>query len=470
MTDLLFALPHYLICDVLGNWVGLKSIVRLDSVYVSKCSRETFLDTLKSQELVVTDHDLYTDDFPDELVVWSVKRRIRFSVFAFGFQTCTAVSPAITQEFFKLNGHTLKSFVMHSDNSLDDSAWLKGLAEDCLTLEILEVEKNDVDKDNFGSLMGTVLVKHSKTLQKLDISCGYLHMKLPLDCVFPVLREFHPRLFARCDGLVEFLSQCPSLQRVTISTAISDDGNLTFLNILSACCPLLNSINLLDLSPRVIPEMIRLCPRGPALHLHFDPYMEPRDIISIVTTLPNIQSITLAVSKVTHLVLQKVKEHCANSLRKLSLQDCLPFKHSALLELVKECKNLNILYLHGCCRFTSLQLCQIIRSCLELTSLTLLRHSVDDTVLKTIAESLPKLTSLNVEGNESNSFNNYTLKGLYTVTKGCPKLTKFCMGSHYDVLKVDKARAQIKLQYPNLHIFGPEVSGDWFMDSSDEIM
>jgi len=470
MTDLLFRLPHCLICDVLGNWVGLKSIIRLDSVFVSKCSRETFLDTLKSKELVVTDYDLYTDNFPNHLVEWSVKRRIKFSALAFGFRTCAAVSPPMMQEFLKLNGHTLKSFVMHSNDSLDDTVWLKGLVEDCLALEVLEFEKDGTEVDGFGSLLQQILRKHSKTLRRLDISCGGISIELPVGYPFPDLHEFHPRAGNCIAELDEFLRQCPKLKRMTMSAALCG-YHMSFLQTIAMHCPQLNLINLVDLAARVIPEVILLCPRGPALHLHFDPYMEPRDLISIVTTLPNIQSLTLALSKTTHLVLQKIKEHCGNTLRKFSLQECLPFMHTALLELLKSCKNLNILYLNGCCSFTSLQLCQIVRTCPELTSLALLLYPVNDAVLKTISKSLPKLTTLNVEvDDESNRLSTYTLAGINHLLQGCPKLTKFCMGSRYDVLMVDRARTRIKLQYPKLNIWGPEVSGDWFMDNSDEIM
>lgn len=106
-----------------------------------------------------------------------------------------------------------------------------------------------------------------------------------------------------------------------------------------------------------------------------------------------------------------------------------------------------------------------------MTSLSLLAYPVNDAVLKTIGESLPNLTTLNVEvDDESNMLSTYTLKGINHLLQGCPELTKFCMGSRYDVLMVDRARTRIKLQYPNLNIWGPEVSGEWFMDNADEFL
>lgn len=479
--DLLFALPQHLIWDVLGNWVGLKGIIRLDSAYAGKDNREAYLSTLKSKEFVVADNDLYSDDFGKYLVKWCLKRGIKFSAFAFGFQTCTEVTHAMMRNFFKMNGPTLKSFVMHSHISYDDKVWLKGLADSCVSLEVLEIEKDCAGINNLDKSLYSILRKHCTTLQKLDISCSDFDAKLPISCTFPVLREFHLRDPGHQQGLYEFLGHCPVLQRFTISTAYCA-SDVSFLTTLNAHCPHLNSINLLDIDSETIPEIIKICPRGPALHLHFDPYMgvEDGDIISAITGLSNIQSLTFRHSTVTDEVLGAVKKHCADSLRKLSINISFTFTFKGLLALLKACKNLKILYLNLCSELNSAQLCEIVQACPELTSLTLLFYPVDDAVLSAIAKHLPKLTHLNIEAEDPDDHiyknrkelakHRYTLSGLRTVMSECPKLANLCLGAPYKKVIIKKVQTQLTTQYPRLRISGPEVSGGWFMDGSDEVM
>ena len=75
-----FSLPPQLICEVLGQWIALKFVARLDTACCVKSSRSVLLGVLASPEL--THHTLL--GLSERVAEWLLKKKLKVSHVAFG--------------------------------------------------------------------------------------------------------------------------------------------------------------------------------------------------------------------------------------------------------------------------------------------------------------------------------------------------------------------------------------------------
>ena len=162
MNTILSNLPDDLILELILNWgvrYSVKTVYSLD-IFFQSCEQPRlmfFRGILSSPGFVITDYELYTDNLPEDFIDWCLERELKFSVFAFGYETY-ATAETLTR-FFELTGPTLRSFVMHSGFGMNDAAWLIGLAENCPVLGELEVKKGRQTDENFPRLLDEALLQ-----------------------------------------------------------------------------------------------------------------------------------------------------------------------------------------------------------------------------------------------------------------------------------------------------------------------
>jgi len=432
----------------------------LDLAYNNKEKYATLLDMFQSKEHVISDASAYGDDFNMFFLHWCELRRVRFSFFVFGYGTTGIVQPEMIASFIKSNGSTLKTLGVHADSS---GSWWDMIGTECNHLEEFEVE---VLADLDGAVLTQILRQNCSTLRKVDLMIDDFQASLPTECSFPNLVEFHSRAEVKLNGISEWLVQCPNLRRFAIDVRTHNMPRL--LQSISEHCKHICSINLLQLDNDSVAGIIRHCPEGPALHLMFDPEATETTIVNCFLRLKNVQSATfLASAQLSDGCLDALRQFCAPTLRKLSINSCEGVTFTSLLALVKECKKLSILYLNNGPVMTAKQLSTLVSVCPTLTRLSLIApYKVDNAVLASIATHCKILTFLNIENGMTDHA--YTLKGLKTLLQGCSQLTTVCLGGAYSNVISCKKSAELKALYPSVSI-EREVSAGYEVDDSDEI-
>lgn len=141
-ADLMVGLPAELACEVVGEWLHLNEVVRLDSAYASK-RHILHKNVFRSPFCILK----YSSNVSEEAAMWVCSMFVRveslfFSAEHFDFRACA--------EYLKKCGSTVKSICIDSNSELDGSQELLNLIiMHCADLNYLAVGGPSDDDEIF---------------------------------------------------------------------------------------------------------------------------------------------------------------------------------------------------------------------------------------------------------------------------------------------------------------------------------
>eukprot|EP00842_Homolaphlyctis_polyrhiza_P001237 jgi/Hompol1/2113/HPOL_005854-RA len=152
--------------------------------------------------------------------------------------------------------------------------------------------------------------------------------------------------------LVAVMDLCPQIEHLYLDGALPDATPLTFtpLTLSSPTRPLktlsLRNSSITDLSFRYV---TMFCPGLTQVILDGSSGISDDSIVSLALASSQLETLQLAFcSFVTDVSLFALAKHTAHSLKRVALAGCEQITEQGVMQLVKNCKNLQEIHLHGC--------------------------------------------------------------------------------------------------------------------------
>lgn len=315
--DMINSLPASLSCNILRDWLNLKSVVALDSACCCKASRVVFEEMLQSNEYFVR-----------EKITFS-KNNTRFRLKKFGSKL-----RSIALNHNKLSKVEACAVAFHCRNltylTYFGNGYITGLAGilrnnskiEYLGLSFLSTGSNYFAELTRGlslpnltrlALTGSY-VEHAHIIEVLQLSSNITHLNLASSNLDVSTLLQLPRL-------------CPQLTSLGISnTLLSDDD---------------------------ISQFTALSPHIKQLDIEYISYLDgitDAGILAIVQNLTGLQSLNMRDNdNYTHISLVHIYTYCANTLHTLRLDGNYSLGEKFIIsmnELLERCRHLHTLHLH----------------------------------------------------------------------------------------------------------------------------
>ena len=362
---------------ILTQFLTINDVGLLDTAYCSKKKRRKFLNIL-SNEYIMFDNVSFDETFEsiDDAMIYIGKRNINI------------INLSVKRRMkYNYNDNDFHSYRSNLSDHLTDNG-LIGLSKYCSNLRSLDISLCE----NITDIAMIEVIKNCNLLQSLNISC----------C-------------KRISGnsIVEISNHCSNLKALDISGCIkikknsgikelTENCNIESLNF-SGCwefsdtavigrnCSNIKSLNLSGCNGVVyITEIINNCKKLELFNISALLSIHDNDIKTIaINCNQNLQSLDISFGYFNDSSIIEVARNCTN-LEYLNLNSCIKVTDNAIIEIGLHCKNLQYINLKGCNKITNIGILEIVRQCRNLKSLEC-KKLTDDNMIE-ISQLLPNLS------------------------------------------------------------------------------
>ena len=322
-----YDLPFDVVGGVLGDWLELRSFVRVDSAVCDHSIRPVLLKMFATMDFTRKETVRFDSS---SCVQWFSKRKMHV------WRIALATSSAEMSKYLRMHSKNIWYAYCSGDDAVDQ------VAMDCRNLTYLVCE-NLMTKPNLNAALG-----YNAKLQHLRLECVKgLHLAQFEDVHLPHLKLLS--LFgSKCnDALLNaIILTADEVQHLNIGKCakITDEG----LIAAAKHCPQLRSIGLvkLQLSDNALDTLTRLCPRIDNMQVSDNALITDLGVLSVARNLVELKSIDLVLcDKLTDLSLKYLVKHCALTLETLRAAGFQQVRVDALVRLLKKCHKLRSLVL-----------------------------------------------------------------------------------------------------------------------------
>jgi hypothetical protein len=411
----LYDLPVHLVGMLFGDWLGMRSLLALDTASCSSASRNDFLQVVGSGEFCYRAPD--SGSIRANGMKWCITRNARVNRVC--LDGISGVDMAIIAAFLHITGASLtKVQISRYQEPVLLTAVLGLLSFSASHLKVLEI----ISWSEIDSLaLGTLLFSCAHSLERLQLTrLGALpSSQLPNLQVLAL-----SSCKADASALCRLVSACPRLRSFCCDNLRGSDA---CLDALADHCPLLQVLTYENGNPSDVSSLVRLLQA-----------CQDIEVVDISGTDDDNPSATVA-----HIA--AIMQHCrklkafateaetgldaaglavaerVQDLRHLQLIGCAFSSDAPLIALKQHCHNLTSLYLSaaGSAGLPPNGLLELVKNLASVTELQLDETTVHDQVLMAIADSCPLLQNLALS-----LCKGYTEVGVVALAQGCTALRK----------------------------------------------
>jgi hypothetical protein len=405
------------VVTLLKNWIGVKSLGRLDSAVCCATERIKLLSVLCSSALILDTASLHAANARSftKFLGWMIRRKVKVSAWVFHLD----VDPCLVIDLAECTGGRHVRTLIASDMKEETAAVLLAVVTTCKNINKITIKNTE-----HWSGLCVVREEAARALQELSV----------IDCGIKSSRLFKPGSLTRLQKL-HLTGEYPEC---TVNSLIEASPVLTDLRLKKAL-----------VSDRGLQILARNAKRLETLVLSSCPLVSDSAVIALAPSCKNLR--TWSFWECTQLTSPAMKAFAAcchklecvqlsyrggeglatttsssgPTLVSLSLVGVTFAYDSILLAAVKNCHRLRELEVSSCTGITAECLEQLVSEVLLLQDLLLaFLNAVTDKVLIAITTHLPQLKSLNLYKSTG-----YTEDGAHALVRSLPRLRRFAVES-----------------------------------------
>eukprot|EP01032_Pedospumella_encystans_P011234 gene11234-13074_t len=319
-------LPFDVVGGILGDWLELRSFVRVDSAVCNHSVRQVLLNLFASKNCAQRETVALN---ADSCARWFNKRKVPIT------RVDVAATSQEVSRCLRLNSKTICSVYCSVDDAIDLAAM------DCRSLTSFGC-RDLLSKPNLNAIL-----TYNMNLQELSLeNVKDLHVSHFDNVHLSHLKQLS--LFGTpCDDalLIAAINTTDVLQQVSIGKCvnITDEG----LIAMAKHCPQLRSIGLdeLPITDAGFEEFTILCPLIDCLNLTGNELITDLGLHTITKNLKDLRTLDLSNCNVTDLSLQHLALHSASTLEDLYLVGIEQVRVDVLVHFLRQCQQLRYLVL-----------------------------------------------------------------------------------------------------------------------------
>ena len=382
----IFNIPLTLQQEVLGSWLTIKDVAKLDSAVCSRENRSLFLELLSHENMV-----LINPDIPNDRIVLLVSWMVAREVCVTSCRLSKAVAPSLYKSFF--NGTGKRLVVLMIENWNKTSRMLRCAAAVCTNLK-------EISLKDCSSMRGleTLLQASQKTICKLTLyDCDLSGFRLG-DCELPALQLLSVHFCRELNNstLNQLMRSAPNLEILTCCIKSNGFDGVVFSQYLRVI-----SIFGSDQTDAMFCSLVHSCPLLEVVDISFCRLLTDVSIIDLVQHAKHITSLYVSHNgNFTDASLEAIAEHCGERLRHLCLYGCEQLTDDGLQHMNKCCHHLEGLGIGFIFNehFTIPSVPALLQNNPLLQEVSISWEEDADGLMATIARSCPQLRYLDIRG------------------------------------------------------------------------
>jgi hypothetical protein len=454
---IVFELPGDIIARVLGSWIGVQALAKLDTAVCGFKARTQFLELVEGEAFIADAMYMCPRLIREkhlQQLGWLTKRRIKAQYLVVNGNRAASCTP----DLLKLTGRHLRSLTLHGISPLGTATVFSSLSMDCNALRVLKIENCEP-----WETLGTLNASAQQTLQELYIDDCHGHGGDP-HARFSNLQKLHLKHLSGMDTLqsvTSLLRTTPSLTDLRLASMYECPVDNESLQVL---CNHAAGLRFLQLdidhqrfTPAAVVSLAERCNNLKALALTCGDGVNDAAVEAFALHCSRLEGLRLTGTFTAPSLpsLPSVAMHCGPRLRYLAL-DMKNYYPTGLTAIAEHCQLLEELQLDSCDLRNGGALIQQISSSLRYLRELLIGGStvVTDEVLIAIAAHLPKLQHLGLQMDRGG----YTEAGALALVTSLTQLQQFSIDTYYTSVFTPALRQRWQEASPGLKIHQGYVS------------
>lgn len=415
---MILELPAVLACRLVTTWLDVKSICCLDSAYCGHSIRNSFLDLLKCDALVLPKLPTSQVKSLGNFYVWASSRCVKIEQVWINPKCGSA---AIMNRYLRCTGHQIVSCGLMGIRSEQLLLYSGIIALHCRNVRSLRIAQCTLD-----DAVSDLLCACANLVELYIVTCDGVDRNCFVGVSLPQLKALSLKNCQCDDECVEAaLRISPNVERIEITW--SPYVTEATLRTITRRCPKLTTLGACGTFMEVTEptNLSALCRHLQRIDLSWSGFVTDDSVAALMNHCRCLRTLWLSdISALTDASVEAIRENPHVKLRSVNLSNCCNLTASALVSLVQSNQPTHSYYFGREVDNAALARDLISNLPISITKLVFKGDVMTDELLVAIASHCPSLQCLKIAKCQG-----YTIAGLTTLVQSCSSLCYLLMNN-----------------------------------------
>ena len=325
-----FNIPLVLQQEVLGSWLTIKDVAKMDSAICAKETRPMFLELLSKRDMVLNNSTIYKEVYGSSMA-WIVARKVSVTV----CHLYNTVDPSLYIPFYSCTGKRIETLTITSkeEDVTTFTQMMSSVAFYCTNIK-------EISLKSCTSVRGLEILLYTPQASLINIfidSCNLTEFVVE-DLVLPSLQRLSITysINITSNTFKQLLQAVPNLEILVAFQFIGWPSDVRFPNYLRKIY-----LKFSDITDAMLSSLVHSCPLLEVVDLGDCELLTDVSVIELVQHAKHISALSLSCSRnFSDAALEAIAMHCGERLKHLCLYGCESVTDAGIYRISEACHSL----------------------------------------------------------------------------------------------------------------------------------